>query len=93
MMEKPFDTWDSSVSMISIIQSQRANVLLKKKLAFEKMHVDAQNYFVSYDGGGGIRHKHLLYGCMTVGQMSMLEIDMVSTTLPNTQALIDLLTE
>ena len=34
-----------------------------------------------------------IYGCMTVGQMSMLEIDIVFTTLPNTQALIDLLTE
>ena len=57
------------------------------------MQVDGQNYFISYDGGGGIRRKHLLYGCMTVGLMSMLEIDMASTTLPNTQALIDLLTE
>ena len=55
--------------------------------------MDGQNYFISYDGGGGIRRKHLLYGCMTVGLMSMLEIDMASTTLPNTQAIIDLLTE
>lgn len=43
--------------------------------------------------GGGATSDVSIYGCMTVGQMSMLEIDIVSTTLLNTQALIDLLTE
>lgn len=55
------------------------------------MQVDGQKYFISFEGGA--TSDVSIYGCMTVGQMSMLEIDIVSTTLPNTQALIDLLTE
>lgn len=56
------------------------------------MQVDGQKYFILFEGGGATSDVSI-YGCMTVGQMSMLEIDIVSTTLPNTQALIDLLTE
>lgn len=56
------------------------------------MQVDGQKYFIiSFEGKA--TSDVSIYGCMTVGQMSMLEIDIVSTTLPNTQALIDLLTE
>lgn len=55
------------------------------------MQVDGQKYFILFEGGA--TSDVSIYGCMTVGQMSMLEIDIVSTTLPNTQALIDLLTE
>lgn len=50
------------------------------------MQVDGQKYFISFEGKA--TSDVSIYGCTTVGQMSMLEIDIVSTTLPNTQALL-----